>query len=158
MGGGILPFAVHNNKIYFLFSREYNKGKSEGGSWSDFGGSKEKGETYKDTALREGWEESNNILGNKEKIKKLIEKNTIRTLTFNGYRTYIVAIYYNKKLPEIFRNNFLEVKKNKPHLINKNGFYEKDKLEWVEYEDIKNKMHMFRPWYRGMIKELLKMY
>ena len=35
MGGGILPIAVYQNKVYFLFGRE-NNSKRE---WSDFGGS-----------------------------------------------------------------------------------------------------------------------
>ena len=65
MGGGILPVAFYKGKIYFLFSREYSKSKNKKGLWSDFGGSREKGETYEETAIREGHEESNYILGSK---------------------------------------------------------------------------------------------
>ena len=68
MGGGILPIAFHKGKIYFLFSREYSKNKTKKGLWSDFGGSREKGETYEETAIREGHEESNYILGSKKDI------------------------------------------------------------------------------------------
>ena len=57
MGAGILPIAIHNNIIYLLFSREYIHSKVDGGLWSDFGGARENNETYKETAIREGWEE-----------------------------------------------------------------------------------------------------
>ena len=39
MGGGILPVALHNNKLYFLFGKETFNLSSPG--WSDFGGSTE---------------------------------------------------------------------------------------------------------------------
>ncbi len=61
MGGGILPVAFHKGKIYFLFSREYSKSKTKRGLWSDFGGSKEKGETLLETAIREGFEENKKV-------------------------------------------------------------------------------------------------
>ena len=70
MGAGILPVTVHRGKVYFLFSREYIGSKDDGGLWSDFGGSKEKNESFFDTAVREGYEESGGFLGNKSDIKK----------------------------------------------------------------------------------------
>ena len=42
MGGGILPIAFKNGKIYFLFGREALDVLKESGLWSDFGGGKEK--------------------------------------------------------------------------------------------------------------------
>ena len=74
MGGGILPVTVYRNNVYFLFSREYINAKYDGGKWSDFGGSKEKSETFYDTAIREGYEESSGFLGNKSDIKKANQK------------------------------------------------------------------------------------
>ena len=156
MGGGILPVALHKGKLYFLFSREYIKSKEDPGLWSDFGGSKEKGETYKETAIREGWEESSGILGSKKSIKKLVETKTLKSFTLRGYKTYIVLINYNKNLPKKFRKNFLDVKKKCPHLIEKNGFFEKDMLKWVDYTDLQKKLNIFRPWYKSIIKELIK--
>ena len=116
MGGGILPIAFYKGKIYFLFSREYSKSKTKKGLWSDFGGSREKGETYRQTAIREGYEESNHIIGSKKNIIDLID-NSIYEITINKYRTYIVLIDYNKDLPTKFRKQFLSIKNNKPHLI-----------------------------------------
>ena len=40
MGAGILPIVRHNNKLYFLFGREYNYKSNN--KWSDFGGRAEK--------------------------------------------------------------------------------------------------------------------
>ena len=140
MGGGVLPVAIHKGKLYFLFSREYINSKDDGGLWSDFGGSKDNNETYFETALREGYEESDKIIGSKENIKKLM-KNSLQQITINGYRTYVVLINYDKDLPKKFRNKFLYIKENKPHLLCKKiirkGLYEKDMIKWYSYQDIK---------------------
>ena len=78
MGAGILPISFKDGKIYFLFSREAGDKKfRDTGKWSDFGGSKEKNETYEQTAIREGWEESNGILGNKKAISSLLHNNLL---------------------------------------------------------------------------------
>ena len=157
MGGGILPVAIYKGKIYFLFSREYINGDPDGGLWSDFGGSKEKGETYFQTALREGYEESDKIIGSKNTIKNLME-NSIQEITINNYRTYIILINYDKDLPNKFPNKFLYVKQNKPHLICKKGLYEKDMIKWYSYNDIKKNYDKFRPFYKKIVKTILKLF
>ena len=158
MGAGVLPIAFYKGCIYFLFSREYINSKDDGGLWSDFGGSKDKNETYKETAIRESFEESDHILGSKKNIENLINNN-ITSITLGGYKTYIVLIKFDKTLPNKFRKNLLDIKKNKPHLIEKNGLYEKDMIKWMSYNDIKkNKNKIFRPWYRKFITHLLKIF
>jgi len=159
MGAGVLPMAFHKGNIYFLFSREWVNSKEDGGLWSDFGGSKDNNENFKETAIRECNEESNKILGSKKRIEYLVNK-SIKTITINGYRTYIVLIDFDINLPKKFRNQFLKVKKNNPDLINKNnGLYEKDMIKWMSYNDIKNNKNiMFRKWYKKFIKELLKIF
>ena len=69
-----------------------------------------------------------------------------------------MLIDYNKDLPKKFRKKFLTVKKYKPELIYKNGFFEKDMLKWISYEDLKyyKKKHFFRPWYKKFINYILK--
>ena len=157
MGGGILPAAIHKGKLYFLFSREYIHSKDDGGMWSDFGGSKDHNETFEQTALREGWEESSGILGTKSQIRDLMKYKTLKTITTRGYRVYIVLINYNKNLPKQFRKDFLKVEKNNPELIHKkNGLYEKDMLKWIEYSKLRSHYKLFRIWYRSFIKEILK--
>ena len=157
MGGGILPVAIHKGNLYFLFSREYINSKDDGGLWSDFGGSKEKNETFFQTALREGYEESDKIIGSKNTIKNLM-KNSLQEITINGYRTYVVLIDYNKGLPKKFRKKFLYIKENKPHLLCKKGLYEKDMIKWYSYNDIKKKFNGFRPFYKNIVRTILQMF
>ena len=157
MGGGVLPVAIHKGKLYFLFSREYINSKDDGGLWSDFGGSKDNDETYFETALREGYEESDKIIGSKENIKKLM-KNSLQQITINGYRTYVVLINYDKDLPKKFRNKFLYIKENKPHLLCKKGLYEKDMIKWYSYQDIKKNFNKFRPFYKNIVRTILKLF
>ena len=63
MGAGLLPVAIYKNMLIFLMGKERNSML-----WCDFGGSKEKGETYFQTALREGYEESDKIIGSKNNL------------------------------------------------------------------------------------------
>lgn len=154
MGGGILPVALHNNTIYFLFSREYIHSKDKGGLWSDFGGSREGNETYKETAVREGFEESSGILGSKKNIENLINNYTLKTITVNGFREYLVIINYDPLLPKRFREYFLKVKRDHPNMINKNGYFEKDKLAWVSINNLDKFQKNFRPWYKNIIKKI----
>ena len=157
MGGGILPVAIHKGNLYFLFSREYINSKDDGGLWSDFGGSKEKNETFFQTALREGYEESDKIIGSKNNIKNLME-NSLQEITINGYRTYVVLIDYNKGLPKKFRKKFLYIKENKPHLLCKKGLYEKDMIKWYSYNDIKKNFNGFRQFYKNIVRTILQMF
>ena len=159
MGAGVLPISFHKGKIYFLFSREWINSKEDGGLWSDFGGSKDNNETFRETAIRECKEESNKILGSKQRIKNLVD-NSIKSIRLNGYKTYLVLIDFDINLPKKFRNDFLNIKKNSPELIKKNnGLYEKDMIKWMSYNDLKNNPNiMFRKWYKKFIKELLKIF
>lgn len=157
MGAGILPMAWHNGKRYFLFSRETKDGNEDTGKWGDFGGSKEKNETRYATAIREGWEESAGFLGSKADIKKLVKNHKKARIKSRTYTTYIVKIPYDHKLPKAFRNNYLYIKKNTPILIYQhNGLYEKDKLMWLPLHKLKSKINRFRPWYKEIIKLIIK--
>ena len=46
--GAYYPLQYIEVKFIFLFSREYIGSKDDGGLWSDFGGSKEKNESFFD--------------------------------------------------------------------------------------------------------------
>tara|TARA_B100000902_G_scaffold364293_1_gene384132 strand:+ start:267 stop:761 length:495 start_codon:yes stop_codon:yes gene_type:complete len=164
MGAGILPIAFRKGKIYFLFGREYinatenNKVWKDAGKWSDFGGSKEQNETFAETAIREGYEELSGILGNKSKVRGLVY-NAIKEINTKKYKTYICLVNYDSSLPEKFRNNFLKIKKHKPHLLCKNGLYEKDMIKWFSYEEIKKNSNIFRSWYyKQLITKILKQF
>ena len=140
MGGGILPIAFHNNKTYILIGREYLYAKKNGGLWSDFGGGKHKNETFEETGVREGYEETMGHIGSKNKIKKLIKEKLVKIIDIKcEYKMYIIEIDYDKDLPKKFRDDFLKVKKEDPELINNNnGLYEKDMIRWIELGKIKN--------------------
>jgi 8-oxo-dGTP pyrophosphatase MutT (NUDIX family) len=153
MGAGVLPIAIHDGKIYFLFSREETNAR-DGGLWSDFGGRKDKNESHRQTAIRECHEEANGILGTNKRITKLV-KHAIDSIYLNGYKTHIVVIKYDKSLPKKFRDDFLDIKKKKPELIAKNGLYEKDMLRWISYDNLKKNMKIFRPFYKKFIKYIL---
>tara|TARA_B110000495_G_C22622890_1_gene371053 strand:- start:80 stop:562 length:483 start_codon:yes stop_codon:yes gene_type:complete len=153
MGAGVLPISIYDGKIYFLFSRE-EKNARDGGLLSDFGGRKDKNETYRETAIRECYEEANGILGSKIRITKLV-KHAVDTITLDGYKTYISVIGYDSSLPKKFRDDFLDIKKNKPELVAKNGLYEKDMLKWISFGDLKKNIKIFRPFYRKFIKYIL---
>ena len=158
MGAGILPMTIHRNNIYFLFSREnINYKKYDGGKWSDFGGSKERNETFYETAVREGFEESDGFLGTKEDIKRLLKNNFVKTITLpNMYRTYIVYIPYDNTLPKRFRTKFLSIKKNNPELIGNNGLFEKDMLKWVRIDKLNDFKSEVRPWYKKIVNLIIK--
>ena len=159
MGGGILPISFKDGKIYFLFSREAGGKKyKDGGLWSDFGGSKEKNETYLQTAIREGWEESNGILGNIKDVEFLLKNHLLDTITDRGYRVHIVYINYNDISTKQFRRDFLKVYNEHPEKIRKNGLYEKDMIRWFGYDELKKKVHTFRPWYKKFVYKIIKLY
>lgn len=156
MGGGILPIAVHKNKIYFLFSREYIYASHNAGLWSDFGGSKHKGETNMQTALREGLEESNGLLGTKNDIKKLIKNELVEVINVRDeYQCYLIKINYDKSLEKKFRDDFLKVKKENSNMINKNGLYEKDMVKWIELSKLNDFYSNFKKNYKSVVKQIM---
>ena len=56
MGAGVIPFAVSDGKVYFLFQMTFTGRKV--GYLIDFGGGLGEGEDYRETAIREFVEES----------------------------------------------------------------------------------------------------
>ncbi len=154
MGAGILPVAFYNDSFYFLFSRENQKKNKKKIDWRDFGGTTENNETNKQTAIREGWEESDGFLGTQKDIKKLIENQTFYKIKTTHYFIYIVIIPYDKTLPSRFKKKFDKIAKSNPEKLAKNGFYEKDKLKWVKLENLPKHMDKFQPWYKKIVKKI----
>ncbi len=154
---GIFPLAYHNNNIYFLLGRETVDVEHRAkGQWSDFGGSIEKGETLKETAIREGFEETGGLFGNMKDIEYLIDHSLIKKFRVNHYTTFVIQVPYTKDLPKVHRETYLDVLKNKKHLITKhNGLYEKDMIKWVKLENL-NKVENIRPWYKYVLKAVYK--
>ena len=156
-GSGLLPIAVHNNTIYFLIGRENKHNDSPG--WSDFGGGMESGETPMDTCLREVEEETAGFI-QKAVILKSIQKHG--TLTFHmktgqlDYHTTLVIIDYDPLMPIHFNNNHQFIETHFPKIVKSSVFFEKDKMKWVTFSEMKRNLGEFRKFYCPMIQHLIK--
>ena len=148
MGAGILPVAIYRNNIYLLLSMENNDNK-----WSDFGGKQEKNENKYETALREGYEESNGFFGTLNNLNHLIKDNLILEIEKkdNSYKSYLFKIEFDKNLPIYFNNNSKFINKNFENLVNKNGFFEKKIIKWFNLNEIKSKKYIVRFFYKEII-------
>ena len=137
MGAGVLPVSLYRGTILILLGQERNNNL-----WSDFGGSHNKNEKPFDTAIREGVEELNGLLGDNKKLKKLVSNNNILTIRNNNdkYISYLFSIKYDENIENYFNNlnEFAEL-----HLSDKvnnhhNGLFEKKAVKWYSINDFKN--------------------
>ena len=156
MGGGILPVAIKNDKIYFLFGKENELDDTPG--WADFGGGHEEGETHFDTALREGSEEINGFLGSAEQLRKRVKQNKIVTIKFKEYTTFIFKMDFDENLPTYYKNNYEFFSRYLPHVKHKkdNGLLEKAKIKWFSYDELKDKKKEFRSFYQNIVELIIK--
>jgi hypothetical protein len=155
MGGSILPATLHNGKIYFLFGKERTIDENPG--WSDFGGGTDKGETFIQTAIREGGEELTGFLGSDEDIKKMLNKYGTHNIDYKskGYSTYRCHIFpmnYDHLLPHYYNNNqrFLQ-KKLDPKIIRDTKIFEKTQIKWFSFDDMKKRRNEFRSFYKNIV-------
>jgi hypothetical protein len=151
MGGGVLPVAIHQGKLYFLFGEEQDEHK-----WIDFGGGAKPDETLMQNVTRECCEELDGFLGSPNEIKNMIKNNLVLKLSLETYTTFIVHIPYDPLLPFYFNNHHKFIKAHLPHLIGKNGLFEKRQIQWMTINDIINKRPLFRHYYKEMLDHLLE--
>lgn len=151
MGGGLLPVSLKNNKIVFLLGREHEEKQ-----WSDFGGGREGNESRYETAMREGCEELNGFFGCKTQLKKYVKDNLIMEISKNGFTTYLFYVPYDPYLPKYFENNFKLMKSKFPREVGKNGMFEKDKIGWFTSYKARELMPKVRPFYKVVLREVLK--
>lgn len=156
MGGGILPIAKKDDGFYVLLSREsVDINWKDAGKWSDFGGSKENNETEYETAIREGTEETCGLYGTTLDIKNLIDNFTEYIVRLTNYSTYVVRVKYNSMLPYHFNKTYRNALKNRPKLVYEhNGLYEKDKIRWVNVNDLKSWSKHARFWFKPVLNEI----
>ena len=159
MGGSILPVTLHNGKIYFLFGKERDIDENPG--WSDFGGGTDKGETFIQTAIREGVEELTGFLGSDSDVRKMLNKYGTYNIDYksNGYTTYRCHIFpmeYDNLLPYYYNNNqtFLQ-KRLDPKIIRDTKIFEKTQIKWFSFDDIKKHHHEFRSFYQNIVDLIL---
>ena len=155
MGGSILPITIINGKIYLLFGKERDIDENPG--WSDFGGGTDKGESYIQTASREGMEEMTGFLGNEKDVKKMLSKYGTYNVDFKseGYTTYRAHLFpmeYDPSLPFYYNNNqrFLQ-KKLDPKIIRDTKIFEKTQIKWFPLNSLKSHRSEFRNFYRNII-------
>jgi 8-oxo-dGTP pyrophosphatase MutT (NUDIX family) len=160
MGGSILPVTIHNNQIYFLFGKERDIDENPG--WSDFGGGTDKGETFFQTAIREGSEELTGFLGNTSDIKRLLKKYGTYNIDFKSqghttYRCHIFPINYDDKLPFYYNNNqqFLQEKLD-PEIIRNTKIFEKTQIKWFSFDEIQKHHNEFRSFYQNIVVKILQ--
>jgi 8-oxo-dGTP pyrophosphatase MutT (NUDIX family) len=160
MGAGILPATILNNELYFLFGKE-NHFETSAPGFSDFGGGTEPGESYFETAVREGSEELTGFLGNDKEIKKMLK----RTGTYNIehktpnvkkiYSMFIFPLEYDPKLVYYYNNNqrFLQ-NRLEPEVIKTTKIFEKAEIRWISVREMVQKKTIFRPFFINMIERL----
>ena len=159
MGGSILPITLYKGKIYFLFGKERDIDENPG--WSDFGGGTDKGETFINTAIREGQEELTGFLGTANDIKKMLNKYGTYNIDFKSegydtYRCHIFPMEYDELLPYYYNNNqqFLQQKLD-PNIIKDSKIFEKTQIKWFSFDEIKKHRSKFRSFYKNVIDLIL---
>lgn len=148
-GAGILPYSIKDGQIYLLLGKEdaYDDWDQKG-LYGYFSGCKEDTETIIGCALREGYEETNGILGNIESLQnKISEDNKIVT---NTSVFYFFEIEYKPELIEIFKNTreyslkVLNLLGQTHEQILKTGYFEKSEIKWFSFNEIEKNQLQFR--------------
>ena len=152
MGAGILPVTLYRGCIYLLLGQE-----RQDLLWSDFGGSTEIKNNRREypfiTAIREGSEELNGVLGINKQLEFLVKNNQLTIIKDdNGdYVTFLFRMQYSNDLikefdkSNIFAETYLKDKVVERH----NGLFEKVKIEWIKLDDLKKEKYRnkMRQWY-----------
>jgi hypothetical protein len=150
MGAGILPVTLYKGGLFLLVGQEkYNH------LWSDFGGKSNKGEKVIKTAIREGGEELNGLLGINDELENKVLSNIILSISYDHnnykYTTLVFKTYFDPQLPIYFDNinKFAETHLQDKINNNHNGLFEKSEIKWIKISTLKNKKikATFRPWY-----------
>ncbi len=153
--GSILPVALYNGKLFFLFGKENDLEDSAKG-WSDFGGGCENNDLPIDTAIREAAEEMTGFLGQENDIRKMVNHMGTYNITVGTYHVHILVIQYDEKLPFYYNNNhaFLWNKMDKT-LLNKTKLFEKIEMKWFTVDEMKTHKSSFRGFYQKIVDEIL---
>lgn len=159
MGASLLPATIYKNKLYLLFGKEREIDEHPG--WSDFGGGTDKGESYIETAIREGGEELTGFLGSDKDVKHLLTKYGTFDIDFtsNGhgiYRVHIFPMAYDPHLPHYYNNNqrFLQKRLN-PKIIKDTKIFEKTQIKWICIDDLPKMKKEFREFYQNIVDLML---
>ena len=163
----ILPVAIHNNKLYFLFGKE-NALEDSAKGFSDFGGGVDSGESAIQTATREGSEELTGFLGTKEMLRKRLKQTGTYKIVYefppekkdekpNTYTVFVFPFDYDESIVEYFNNNhaFLWDRMDKK-LLSSTKLFEKIKIEWFCEDDLKKRGAEYRSFYRDIVDLIIE--
>ena len=159
VAGSILPIAIHNGELHFLFGQELPIDDTPG--WSDFGGGVENNESPYETAMREGGEELTGFLGDGNMIKKMIKKNGgLYKLTHKTKSDYVIHMFlidYDANLPKYYNQShqFLWDRMDH-HFLHETKLFEKMKIDWFTQKDMKKKRAEFRSFYQEIVDHILE--
>ena len=160
MGAGILPlaFTKYGNTIslYILLGQERDKKKR---LWADFGGGSHLDELTFTTAIREGYEETNGLLGDVKELENIVSKNLLFHISFNTYTSYVYKAKYDKNLPKIFENSNKFAESNLKYAVTnpKNGLFEKTQIRWFPLNHFKevNNRKILRNFFSSHIEYII---
>jgi len=160
MGAGILPTAIHNGKLFFLFGKE-NKYETSAPGFSDFGGGTDHQESFLETAVREAGEELTGFLGTPIEIRKMLKKGTFiidnMSEGHNTYRMYIFFYPFNPWLPHFYNNNQLFLQKHLPaQIIKTTKIFEKERIEWICIDELHKRRPQFRHYFRSIVDQIIE--
>lgn len=156
VGSGILPVALHNQKLYFLFGRENIYERSSPG-WADFGGGVEKGQSIWKSAVREAHEEATGMLGDEVALDNQARASGgVYPITVGTYHTHLMRVPYDPFLPERYQfNHDLLWDKLDARVLQSSRVFEKDKIQWFTLTDLRKQRNQFRVFFRPIIDEIL---
>jgi len=159
----ILPVAIHDKKLYFLFGKE-NPMEDSAKGFSDFGGKIDAGENAFDTAAREGSEELTGFLGSSDALKSRLHASGFYPIVYefpddpeNTYTVHVLPMKYEPHLVEYYNNNhsFLWEKMDKKYL-NKTKLFEKIKIEWFCETEIATRRGEYRSFYQAIVDKIME--
>ena len=155
MGACILPVVLHNSVLFFLMGRERHNNL-----WCDFGGSHNPNESIFDTAIREGGEELNGLMGINEKLQNNVKKNLITEMTTKNNPSYTSILFKTEFDPNIVNsftnvNYFAETYLNDLIDIQHNGLFEKNKIKWFTVNELNSNIDNFRWHYKPIVKTII---
>ena len=117
--GGILPYVIHKDSIYFLLSRETSPSGID--RWSDFIGIRNRTETPAQTAAKEGSQELMNVMGYNYLLKK------ITNTQLRCGNTFIINISDQGRRREIIDK--LNIARRRPSQ-RRRGYLKKNEFRW----------------------------
>ncbi len=157
MGAGIVPVAIFNGSLFFLFGKECYDNK-----WGEFGGSSEKNEEIFATAIREGYEELDGFFGTEQQLKKKVTENLILSITDleDKHESFVFKTDYDENLPFYFNNHHKFIQNKLPQNIikSKNGLFEKSEIKWFGRDELIKRKKYFRNFYKPTVDYLINEY